>query len=307
MLAYRKEVEEELKELRPILLALRDQKKTLTQAVGDEDRAVLLAGAGALENIAKVRAKLRLKAATVPAAVRERGDRLSEDPLLETLRDAVPALAKRLSTEDVRGRLACLYALESMEAVAEPATPALLRALKDDNAFVRWGAVRVLGKLPPPKQEGAVTELAKLLADENGDVRITTAAALERYGPAAKEAVPALIKALKAEDAETRVWSIQALAAVGPEAKGAVGDLIRSLADREAGVRRAAAEALGKFGPVAKDAALALNKAAEDEDGGVRLAANQALLGACKESCVRNEVWVDSSTILPYGDSQNGC
>jgi HEAT repeat protein len=274
--AYLKEVKDEFDQLQPLLQVLHKQKTALARALGDDDRTVAVAGAEAVEAIAKLWSKLRDKAATVPAG---RKGALSEEPLLlEIVQAAVPALGKRLSTDDVRTRLACLYALERMEALAAPATADVLGVLKDKNAFVRWAAVRVLGKLPPPKQDSAVTELAKLLADDNGDVRVSTAAALERYGPAAKPSVPALRTAVKGEDTESRVWAMRALVAIGPEAKEAIPELIGALSADAVEVRRAAAESLGKFGPDAKDAVAALNKAADDADAGVRLAADQALL-----------------------------
>src|SRR5262249_49018940 len=156
----------------------------------EEQAVVLVAGAGAVEAIALARAKLRQRAATVPVIPPAKGgeekkegeekkDKPANDkppepapppkdqlpPGLEELPDDAPrppeaaVLAKKLSAEDVRARLACLYALESLEAGAAPAGKALVKALKDDNAYVRWGAVRVLGKLPP--REDAVLELVK--------------------------------------------------------------------------------------------------------------------------------------------------
>jgi HEAT repeat protein len=284
----------------------------------EEQAVVLMAGAGAVEAIALARAKFRQKAATVPAIPPAKGgeekkegeekkDKPANDkppepapppkdkppepvpppkgqlpPGLKEIPDGAgqlteaTVLAKKLSAEEVRARLACLYALESLKDEAAPAGKALVKALEDDNSYVRWGAARVLGKLPPRKD--AVLELAKLLADKNGDVRITAAAALERYGPAANKAVPKLVETLKGADPETQVWSIRALVAIGPEPEEAIPGLVQALSSKEAEVRMASAEALGKFGPAAKKAEEALTRATDDEHAGVRLAASRALL-----------------------------
>jgi HEAT repeat protein len=287
---YREEVETELAELRPVVLALAKAGTVFPRALNDQEPAVVRAAAAAVEETAGLRTKLRLKAATVPVTPatkeEEKKDeaKRSDDPLRGTLQAAVLALAEHLAAEEVRVRLACLYALETLGAEAAPAAEALVTALKDDNSYVRWGAARALGRMPPPAVKNAVTELARALADANGDVRVTAAAALERYGPAAKEAVPALgAAAARGADADTQVWAMRALVAVGTDASEAIPDLIAALSGKEPRVRWTAAEALGKLGPgakpAAKDAAVAaLNKAADDGVVAVRLAASRALL-----------------------------
>ena len=100
----------------------------------------------------------------------------------------MPALAELIAHKDVQLRLAALYALEELEADAAPAAKALVKALDDSDPFVRWAAVRVMGKMRAHQAGMAVPGLGKALADENGDVRATAAVALERYGAEAKAA-----------------------------------------------------------------------------------------------------------------------
>lgn len=279
MAAYRKQVEEERALLMPLARFLQDQVRAILKALDDADPALALMASQVLETMSSARLKLRHKAASVPAAVRGAGTApLDEDPLLKGLRAAVPLLAKKLTHSDVRLRLAALYVLETMEGEAVEAAPALVKALEDVDSFVRWGAVRALGKMAPRAAAQAVPALAKRLNDDNRDVRITAAAALERYGPAAKSAVPALSKAVGHKEVEMRTWAIRALAAIGPEAQGAVPVLITALGDPETSVRTASAKALGKLGASARSAVEPLRKALKDSDEDVRQAASNSLL-----------------------------
>src|SRR5207253_1080834 len=140
-----------------------------------------------------------------------------------------PLLTAELKNPNVRVKLAALYVSENLEAEAAGAAEALVTALADESPFVRWGAVRALGRMAPQQADKAVPALAKLLADANGDVRITTAAALVRYGPAAKPAVAALRKAFHGASTPLSIWIMRALMAVGAEARPAVPELILAL------------------------------------------------------------------------------
>jgi HEAT repeat protein len=265
--------------LRPLLPAFTRQVPAIIKSLSDADPLTGLAAAEALEAVGEVRQKLRRLFASVPP-YEPGAPPFAVDPRLgEALREAVPDLAKQVSgKKEVRLRLACLYALESLADAAAPATPALVEALKDDNAYVRWGAVRVLGRVAPAEAERAVPGLAPLLKDKNEYVRATTALVLTRYGPAAKAAVPALDEAAKTGEARFRILAVRALEAIGPDAAPAVATLAAALTADEPEVRVAAARALGKLGKLAAKAAPALEKALDDPDAEVRLAASEALL-----------------------------
>jgi HEAT repeat protein len=253
---------------------LKDQVPKLVQRLSDPDLRCCLAVNQALEATAGARSRLR--------QIRQTGagpaEKQLDDVMAEGLRTALPALSKELSHKEVRVRLAALYVLETLDVEAVPAAGALAAALKNDNSFVRWGAVRALGKMAPLEADKAVPGLAGVVEDANGDVRGTALFALQRYRRSAKAAVPALTRALKREDAEMRVLAIQALGAVGPEARPAVPGLVDALAAKETEVRAEAAKALGRIDPSNREAEAALIKALNDPESEVRMAASDALL-----------------------------
>jgi HEAT repeat protein len=265
-------------ELQPLAQALNDQVASVIPTLKDADINVRLAANRALEAMANARLHL-LGRVTGGLWIANRGATNKPlDDLLKELPRAARPLAEEVSHKDVRVRLASLYVLETLEAEAAPAAEAVVKALQDDNPFVRWAAVRTLGKMAPHAADKAVPGLAKLIHDDYGDVRIATLAALERFGPAAKSAVPALKDAVNRSEAATRVWVIRALAAVGKEANPATPELMTALTAPEAEVRTAAAKALGKLGPLSPQTEEALLKALHDPDAEVRLAASGALL-----------------------------
>ncbi len=203
---------------------------------------------------------------------------VSRDPLLKGLRSALPGLAAGLKDRDVRIRLASLDVLEEMGPDAAPVASAVLEATHDPNLFVRWAAARTIGKLGPVEVKRGVSELARLISDEDLDVRAIAAHGLERYGPAARAAVPALTRAVNVGDSEIRVGVMRALDGIGPDAKSAIPAISRALSHSDYRVRRTAAEVLGHFGPLAKSAEPALRRALSDNEPDVRQAASDALL-----------------------------
>jgi HEAT repeat protein len=276
---FRVEQAREAEALSEAALAIRPSVPALARALGDADPRAALAAAEALEALGSVRLSLFSR----PDEDERQADAKPgwfADGLGDDLRDSVPALAKALSdSKEVRVKLACLYALEALRELAAPAAPEVVAALKDPNAYVRWGAVRVLGRLAPAEAERAVPALAPLLKDDNEYVRATTALVLARYGPKAKPAVKALAAATGPGDAGLRVLAIRALEAAGAEAAPAAADLGKALEADEAEVRHAAALALRRLGPLAAPASAALRRALSDSDERVRLVAAEALLG----------------------------
>ena len=63
---------------------------------------------------------------------------------------------------------------------AAPALPALVTALRDSDRFIRWSAVRTLGKIGPSAGLPAQPELIRVLLDPDGDLREAAATALSR-------------------------------------------------------------------------------------------------------------------------------
>ncbi|OAI49114.1 hypothetical protein AYO44_18595 [Planctomycetaceae bacterium SCGC AG-212-F19] len=261
---YRTEVERTSKEVRPLAGAVQAQLDGVIRCLSDATPDVLIAACQALESAAEARNQLR------------QGEPAEKS--LNGLAAAAPPLAALLPHTDVRVRLAALYVLETMPDLAEPAVPALVKALTDADAFVRWGAVRAVGKRAPADAAAVVPGLGKLIADENGDVRLTALTALERYGPAAKAGVPALVEGVSRGDTLTRLGVIRALGALGKEAQPAVAALAGALTAAEPEVRVAVAQTLGRLGPLASAAIPALRKALNDANPDVRRATSTALL-----------------------------
>jgi HEAT repeat protein len=274
--------------LQPMLAAFKNEAQVLARGVHDPDAEVRLRVRRTLEELGVGRVRLLRRAQSQADAERElKGElkerltipTLPEDPLLDTLRPALPALAAGLRDRNVQARLAALDALEPMITKAGPAAPALVQALGDDDRFVRWAAARTLGRIGPVPGVDAVTPLARMLRDPDLDLARGAALALSRYGPAAKDAVPALIALLRAaSDAELRVAVVHTLEGIGTDAQPAVPALSRALADPDVRVRQVAAEALGMFGPAAAEAVPALRRALDDDSPDVRRAASDALL-----------------------------
>ncbi len=272
----RAQAQKEQQRLQPLLLAFMEQIPALGRALDDADARAAVKAAEVLEALAEIRKGLRPPAANAP---REAPADKADDPLGEPLRAVVPLLARHLAPQkEVRLQLACLYVLESLRQDAVAAAPEVVQALKDPNAYVRWGAVRVLGRLAPLEADRAVPSLAPLLKDDNEYVRATTVLVLARYGPKVKAAVPALRDAAKSSDAGLRLLAIKALLAAGLEGAPAVPELGQALAADDVEVRLAAVEALKRLGPLARDAEKPLRRALDDPDDQVRLLAAEALL-----------------------------
>ena len=86
------------------------------------------------------------------------------------------------------------------------------------------------------------------------------------------------LQALRDNDWQVRMAAAMALEEIGPRAAVAVPDLIQTLErDRREEVRRAAAEALGSIKPTALEAISVLTRALDDQSAYVRWAAAKAL------------------------------
>src|SRR5262249_7746171 len=125
-----------------------------------------------------------------------------------------------------------------------------LQGLRVADPFQRLHAAMVLG-LMGAQAQGAVPALVDAMRDDNAQVRRTVTAALGEIGPAARTAVPALVTALRDRCPAVRRRAAVALGEVGPVAFKAVPALVAALKDADLVVRRWAAFALGEVGPKA--------------------------------------------------------
>ena len=92
----------------------------------------------------------------------------------------------------------------------------LLMNLNSFNSEDRRNATEALGGIGSEAKEVAPALIAAL-KDQNAGVRIYAAEALGKIGPEAKEAVPALIAALKDQDELVRICAASALKTIKPE------------------------------------------------------------------------------------------
>jgi HEAT repeat protein len=263
--------------LQPLTLELQGACKPVSAALDADNQEVYEAACKALEEIAEVRRRF-------VGMSGDAGDQAAGE-LTRALQDSgvVAKLARKLSHKEVKVQLAAIYVLETLGAEAAQAAKEVAAALADKNPYVRWGAARTAGQMAPAGATLTVPGLAKLLTDEHEDVRLTAAAALERCGPAAKDAVSALALAVKKSEAAERPLAMKALIAVGANAikdkKEVVGSALRdALKDKDAEVRLTAVRALGRLDPTGKESIEALRNALNDADSNVRRAASEALL-----------------------------
>ena len=93
-----------------------------------------------------------------------------------------------------------------------------------------------------------VAEALQALKDEDWQVRMAAAVAIEGIGPRAKLAVPTLIQTLERDEkADVREAAAEALGSVGQATTEAISALVGALDDKSDYVRWAAAKALDAF------------------------------------------------------------
>lgn len=158
-------------------------------------------------------------------------------------------------------------------ALGAAAVPALIEALKDDNAGVREWAALTLTMVAPASEE-TVLALIEAMKDENCEVRSTAAFALTLVGPAARPAIPALAEALKDENffRGEYVFERRFSLAVALVEFGRSGEpyLIEALDDEESDVRFAVIRALGWSETASDEVIASLARCLKDENERVR-------------------------------------
>lgn len=171
--------------------------------------------------------------------------------------------AAQLHDKDVAKRSEATVALRALGPDAHDAAKDLIRALKDKEPDVRSGAALALAKIGARE---AVTEIAALLEDKMGNVRIDAARALALFKEGAAPALPRLIKLLKQDREPARAAVIDVVREIGPEARGAVPVLIEFVQGKDGVLARGALGALASIGPDAKQAVPAITEAVKSKD-----------------------------------------
>jgi HEAT repeat protein len=270
--------------------------ESLIKALEDDNRGVAEASASALGKIGDVRAveplikalgdenrSVRSSAAFALGVI---GDARAVEPLIKTLdneavawalghigKPAVEPLIKALEDDNgwIRSSAAEVLGVIGDARAVEP----LIRVLGGEKAawmrdleFIRKSAIEALGEIGDVR---AVEMLIEALGDGGSHVRESATSALGKIGDA--RAVEPLSKALGDETGYVRWPAAEALGVIG-DAR-AVEPLIEVLLDDDWRVRRHAAEALGKIGDAR--AVEPLNKVLKDEKEHVRKYAKEAL------------------------------
>jgi HEAT repeat protein len=166
-------LEAEYAELRPLLAALHDLGPILEHCLHNDDPEMRILTHKALEDLGVARGRWLHRCAA-------RREGAEEKLLSELLHGALPGLAEELVHPDVRVRRSALDVLEMSGSLAMPALPALTRALRDPDRFVRWSAVRTVGKLGPSAAPTTIADLERLLNDPDEELRKAAANALQR-------------------------------------------------------------------------------------------------------------------------------
>ena len=118
--------------------------------------------------------------------------------------------------------------------------PALITALRDEDAIVRNNAVGALSAMGSAGQK-TINALIIALKDKHYTVSNAAHGVLDKIGPVA---VPALITALRGEDVALRRHAAYRLGQIGSVVKQAVLALITALTDEDTSVRRSVTGAL---------------------------------------------------------------
>jgi lysophospholipase L1-like esterase len=160
---------------------------------------------------------------------------------MELARGDVPRLVDALGSADPFVAAFAAWTLGNLGEAAQEAVPALAKALSREemNAVVGAALARI-----GPAASGAVGVLRDDLRSDNADRRWRAARTLGRIGPAAAPAVPLLTSALADPSNAVRQHAARALGRIGPAARPAAAALQRATGDRDEAVRREARGAL---------------------------------------------------------------
>jgi len=185
---------------------------------------------------------------------------------------------------DAARRLVLLTVKAKPPSLVEPASPALVEALKDSDSKVRYRSVMALGQLwssihPGPEMIAGVSALADLLNDDYEDTRVRAAYTLAMLGPNAKAAIPALTEAANKQAGNYRVREAirSAVKSIGRATVADIPALVIELRDNNVQVRQRAAQRLESLGTDSKPAVASLLGALKDQNVRVRFLSVMAL------------------------------
>ena len=155
-------------------------------------------------------------------ALGEIGDPRAIDPLIMLLCD--------------QDRFVKSHAALALGAIGEPAVTPLLRALREGDGNLRWGAAIALGKIHDPR---AIEPLIHALADKYENVRAESATSLAAMG---KPALEPLLRFLTFSEGPERLEVVSAIGEL--QNTDAIQPLIQMLENADEDERKAIADAL---------------------------------------------------------------
>ena len=158
---------------------------------------------------------------------------------------AIPTLTEMLNHPEWLYRSAAAFFLGQLGPSAEPAVPALLQRLQDDDWRVRrlagyaleyyfnpqpwmWRDCGSKCRVTPsdaiqPDQQGFAKALMACVNDGNAEVRVMAVGLLGRLGALARPALPLLTERLADDDERVRYYAQAALIKIDPEAAAKAG------------------------------------------------------------------------------------
>jgi len=210
---------------------------------------------------------------------------------LRELRDTLAANRQLADDSSSYVRQAYVNTIETLDADALPLLGILLKMSNDPVVYVRWTAIRTLGKVAPEAPESIVPRLGLIISRElDLDVRVAAMVALEQFGEKGQGALEAVIGASKRGDAEARLEALEAIEKMSAAPEAILPALTRALLTPDesvqslAKVRLTAAQVLYRMGDKARAAVPQLTEALRDKDPEVRRLAAQTILAIGRTS-----------------------
>jgi len=133
---------------------------------------------------------------------------------------------------------------EAAASFGDCAVDPLIEALQDENPQVRVAAAIALEAVGPASIK-AKPLLEEMLQSDDDRTNILACAIIRGIGPGACELVDSVMTCLDSENFHVQYWACRALGGVGSEAISATDKLVKLLETSTASVRRNAALALG--------------------------------------------------------------
>jgi len=164
-----------------------------------------------------------------------------------TTDDPLPDLIRALRSKAAAERLRAAKDLGRLGWLAREAMPALVGALKDDDARVREASAHAVGQMGPE----ALPALAAMLTHHDKYVRRNAVWAMGKLGALARPVLPDLCRGLKDSDPRTASGAAQALGNMGADGAEAVPQLAEAMRGTNIVLCRLAAKALSQIGPPA--------------------------------------------------------